>query len=103
MSHREFQDEDGRAWEVWDVQPSHVATTTHAGMSHVEATNLEPHARRARFDIPVELRGGWLAFKSDGESRRLAPIPSSWVGLPDQDLALLVRTAKPIAKVTHRL
>lgn len=88
---------------MWDVQPSRVSTTTHASVSHIEATNLDPVADRARLNIPVELRGGWLAFKTDGESRRLAPIPSSWVALPDQDLALLVRTAKPIVKITHRL
>jgi hypothetical protein len=80
-----------------------VGTTTHASPSHVEATNVGPHTVRARPDVSVELRGGWLAFKSGGESRRLAPIPSSWVALPDQDLALLVRAAKPTANVTHRL
>jgi hypothetical protein len=54
-------------------------------------------------NLPTELRDGWLAFKSAGESRRLAPIPTSWVALADQDLALLVRTAKPTGRVTPRL
>jgi hypothetical protein len=94
MSHREFRDEDGRAWEVWDVHPSNFEP---------QLASVERSGRRTgRMNLPNELLGGWLAFKSDGESRRLAPIPNRWVALDDQDLALLVRIAKPIGRVTPK-
>lgn len=100
MSLREFQDENGRAWEVWDVQPSSVQTQTISGPP---GSGIDQQAGRIlRFDLPTELRGGWLAFQSNGESRRLAPIPTSWVALADQDLALLVRVAKPTPRLTER-
>jgi hypothetical protein len=52
--------------------------------------------------LASELREGWLAFRSGDESRRLAPIPSSWIALADQELALLVQVAKPIGRFTPR-
>jgi hypothetical protein len=52
--------------------------------------------------LPTELRDGWLAFRSGDESRRLAPIPSSWIALGDQELAGLVQVAKPIGRLTPR-
>jgi hypothetical protein len=103
MSHREFTDEDGRTWEVWDVHPSGLESSGSGGLSR-EVIDLESTVRRLlRLNLPNELREGWLAFRSDEESRRLAPIPSSWVALEDSDLAMLVRTAKPIVRSTPRL
>jgi len=102
MSHREFLDEDGQSWEVWDVRPSIVessSTTDGAG----ELADLERQVRQlVRLNLPTELRAGWLAFRSSDESRRLAPIPQRWVAMDDQDLALLVRAAKPIVRATPR-
>ncbi len=103
MSHREFLDEDGRSWEVWDVRPSshESPTTTNEGAS--ELADLEPNARQLfRLNLSTELCDGWLAFRCRDESRRLAPIPQRWVTMDDQDLALLVRAAKPIVRATPR-
>jgi len=118
MSHREFLDEDGRSWEVWDVRPSIVESSTtsedagedagedaaeRAGKGAGELADLERQVRHLlRLNLPTELRGGWLAFRSSEESRRLAPIPQRWVAMDDQDLALLVRAAKPIVRASSR-
>lgn len=109
MPHREFRDEDGREWEVWDVHPSNVepstdATTSEAliALSGDLASATRRTRRLSRLNLPMELRGGWLAFKTDGEARRLAPIPSSWVALADRDLALLVHAATPISRISPR-
>jgi hypothetical protein len=106
MSHREFLDEDGRSWEVWDVRPSIVESSTTsegAGETGGELADLERQVRHLlRLNLPTELRGGWLAFRSSEESRRLAPIPQRWVAMDDQDLALLVRAAKPIVRASPR-
>ena len=49
MAHRTFKDSGGRDWEVWDVVPSQWVGPT--------------------------LDGGWLAFQSGEDRRRLAPLP----------------------------
>jgi len=99
MAHRQFRDEDGRAWEVWDVRPSRMVAS--------ETADITMPGQRPRhgtlLNLPSELTGGWLAFKTDGESRRLAPIPASWAALADQDLARLAREAKPISRISPRL
>ena len=98
MSHREFRDEAGRAWEVWDVHPSGLEAP-----QVIDGVSFLAHVRTvSRMNLPTEMRDGWLAFRSGIESRRLAPIPTSWVALADQDLALLVRAAKPSVRVIPR-
>jgi hypothetical protein len=104
MSHREFLDEEGRSWEVWDVRPWSVETSTTTSGTGGELADLERQVRQlVRLNLPTELRNGWLAFRCDTESRRLAPIPQRWVAMDDQDLALLVRAATPIGRATPRL
>ena len=104
MSHREFLDEEGRSWEVWDVRPSTLDSSASIIDGPGELADLERHVRQlVRLNLPTELRGGWLAFRSREESRRLVPIPQRWVAMDDQDLALLVRAASPIVRATPRL
>jgi hypothetical protein len=97
MSHREFQDEDGRSWEVWDVHPAVIESAETESLANTAVRGV----RATRLNLPNELRGGWLAFRCSTESRRLAPIPTRWTAFDDQELALLVRVAKPAA-VTPR-
>ncbi len=103
MSHREFLDEEGRSWEVWDVRPSTVESPVTTTEGAGELADLERQVRRlVRLNLPTDLREGWLAFRSSDESRRLAPIPQRWAAMDDQDLALLVRAAMPIVRPTPR-
>ena len=73
---------DGREWTVWDVLPTFDARMRMAG----EAADM--------------LVQGWLVFECDAEKRRLGPIPEGWDALPDDDLALLLESAVPVARRT---
>ncbi|MGH7663257.1 MAG: hypothetical protein ACRENI_03020 [Gemmatimonadaceae bacterium] len=70
MSHRVFHDADGREWQVWDVVPSKPVGHT--------------------------LEGGWLAFESLTERRRLTPLPLYWAKASDDELERLLQQARPV-------
>jgi hypothetical protein len=74
MAHRTFQDERGRAWQVWDVHPT------------------------ADVVVRPELREGWLAFEHEGEKRRLCPIPEDWEAASEPALITLLARATPQGK-----
>ena len=69
MALREFEDQAGRRWAVWETLP---ATT--AGLS-------------------PEYHGGWLTFDDGTERRRLRPVPPNWEALPVERLTMLLRVA----------
>ena len=71
MAHRTFTDADGRQWEVWDVVPSKWVGPT--------------------------LDGGWLAFQSGNDRRRLSPLPLYGATAPEQELRELLARAKPVS------
>jgi hypothetical protein len=87
MAHRQFQDETGRKWEAWDVNPSTVQVRVFA-----------ESVRQSPFPLPPALRAGWLAFQCSDESRRLAPIPADWERLTDLELVQLASAANRIAR-----
>jgi hypothetical protein len=64
--HREFEDERGVRWIAFAVYPS--------------------SERVARSGLRVQYQEGWLAFDSGVETRRLAPIPSDWFDMPEEEL-----------------
>jgi len=70
--HRGFVDSDHVVWTVWEVQ--------------WQGASRAPRVR-------AELAGGWLAFQSRKERRRLAPIPEAWDALSDVELECLCRLA----------
>jgi len=76
MAYREFNDEDGVRWEVWDVLPHHIAPTL-----------------SSRLQLPPELLAGWLAFYSANEARRLAPIPATWPIMAEAELIAALKRA----------
>ena len=97
MSPREFKDEHGRRWEVWEVSPASVARELEAESNRPGADHPSSDRRRdplAR--VTPALKGGWLAFQCDAESRRLSPIPIGWVTLSNDELAQLAKTATPV-------
>ena len=73
---REFADEKGTTWRVWDVNP-----TLHARPGEV--------SKRLSIGVP----NGWLCFESLGERRRLTPIPDDWDRADDARLAAWCRNA----------
>ena len=73
---REFADEKGVTWRVWDVNP-----TLHTRPGHV--------SRRLSVGVP----NGWLCFEAAGERRRLTPIPDDWDRADDPHLIAWCRQA----------
>jgi len=71
MAHRTFKDAEGRDWEVWDVVPSKWVGRT--------------------------LDGGWLAFQSGTDRRRLNLLPLYWATAPETELRELLERAKPVS------
>jgi len=86
MAYREFKDADGIRWEVWDVHP-HQITPTLTG----------------RLRLAPELLGGWLAFYSADEARRLAPIPGTWPVMSDADLHAALKRARVLTRLPFRV
>jgi hypothetical protein len=78
MAYREFQDEAGRVWEAWDVQPT---------LSQLDLT-------RQALALPFILKEGWLAFRHGTERRRVAPIPLNWAELAEQEMRALLARAE---------
>jgi hypothetical protein len=71
MAHRAFKDASGQSWEVWDVVPSKWVGPT--------------------------LDGGWLAFQSGDDRRRLSPLPLYWASAPEHELREMLARAKPVS------
>ena len=69
MALREFEDQAGRRWAVWETFPG-----TTAGLS-------------------PEYHDGWLTFDDGTERRRLRPVPPNWEALPLERLTMLLRVA----------
>lgn len=83
---RQFIDENGRRWRVWDVNPVLHGQSTDPG------TPLPSGAPR-----------GWLCFESESERRRLTPIPVGWMECDDAALQYLCGRAQPVQQAfTHR-
>jgi hypothetical protein len=79
MSLREFTDERGRRWSVWDVHP-HLTERRRRDAGPPGNRERRHHDER-RLRLRSSLSQGWLAFESrDGERRRLAPIPEMPMG-----------------------
>ena len=96
MAYREFTDQWGVQWKAWFVAPT-TAERRLPGVRRVRSPRepgdrrtAAPHARRGlRLTVLEEMRRGWLCFQSDGEKRRLAPVPPAWATMSDAVLAEL--------------
>jgi hypothetical protein len=79
MAVREFTDNWGTEWRVWDVTPEVMHPITRSE------------------DYMQKLQDGWLAFESAGEKRRLpAPYPTDWTGYDLKSLEALCQRATPV-------
>lgn len=80
MPLREFTDESGREWRVWDVQPESLHPTTRA----------EDYLR--------DYLEGWLTFETvDGTAkRRIHPIPRGWDAASTDGLRALLGAAEQV-------
>jgi hypothetical protein len=105
--YRTFLDPRGRPWEVWMVHPSSIERRKMERRSPVENAVflIEQRVmgdRRAtlgsRGAVATEYSSGWLCFASDGEKRRLAPVPVNWMSANDGQVAEWCRIATRVVK-----
>ena len=81
MAHRSFVDASGIGWEVWDVRPSVSVDGVSAPGSLLSEDAAE----------------GWLAFRAPHERRRFYRPPEGWEDFTDEQLAILLHHAVPVA------
>ena len=111
MSYRTFLDTAGRRWEVWLVTPSAAErrkvdrrVTPHGSSTYVGDADRRrtPDRRRAPFrrtvTVASEYSSGWLCFESEGEKRRLAPVPQDWDQAGPDRLSTWLQAAKRVVK-----
>jgi hypothetical protein len=55
-------------------------------------------SRGSRGEVASEYSMGWLCFASDGEKRRLVPVPVNWMSANDAQVAEWCRIAKRVMK-----
>jgi hypothetical protein len=93
MAYRRFTDSEGRAWEAWEVHPLAVERRMNTSSTGALPVDDRRAAGEFRLVIPRALRDGWLAFQASSQTVRLAPIPSGWAHLSDEELGTLVMQA----------
>ena len=54
--------------------------------------------RGTRVEVASEYSTGWLCFASEGEKRRLVPVPVNWMSANDGQVAEWCRIAKRVLK-----
>ena len=114
MAHRAFTDANGVHWQVWPVIPQWADRRTGRARRFrpTDDPDVDPpvlEQRRGtdrrrglpdkipRVKLTGGLEGGWLAFESPGERRRLSPIPAGWETAPDSELERMCRNSMPAA------
>lgn len=118
MPCREFVDGYGERWTAWSVTPlrverRHVAERRVLNRPAGRALLGRGRERRTIAGAPESRRplrlavlpaflSGWLCFESDGEKRRLAPIPAGWQLMSDRGLAELCARATVVARAARR-
>ncbi|HWH52164.1 MAG TPA: hypothetical protein VN651_11535 [Gemmatimonadaceae bacterium] len=93
MSYRRFTDSEGRAWEAWEVHPLAVERRMNTARPDGPLDGERRAAGEFRLVIPRALRDGWLTFQASSQTVRLAPIPTGWTHLSDEELSVLVTQA----------
>ena len=91
MAKRQFKDERGIEWVVWDVHPADIGRTLYdrRGSLRAEAAADSPRL------VHPDLQQGWLCFLAGSDKRRFAPIPPNWEQLPDSVLRVMLDVASP--------
>ena len=80
MACRDFTDEAGRYWVVWDVYPT-LAERRQKDAGPPFGSRERRRLLERRAHARSNMTKGWLAFEAaDGERRRLGPIPETPAG-----------------------
>ena len=95
MAYRTFRDENGVEWRAWEVRPTLAERRVlreRRGAARPAAERRRNH--RPRSVVRDDLRLGWLAFRSDVEHRRRAPIPEGWEEMNEEELREILAAAE---------
>ena len=110
MSYRTFHDSTGKRWEVWLVTPAAAerrkadrrAASSGSGYAGNPERRHTPERRRSPFlrsvAVASEFSDGWLCFESQGEKKRLAPVPVGWQEAGPDRLSSWLQAAKRVVK-----
>ena len=107
MSYRTFLDTTGKRWEVWLVTPAaaerrKIDRRASSSGSFEADRRRAPDRRRSPFrrsvTVASEFSNGWLCFESEGEKKRLAPVPVGWAEAGPDRLATWLQAAKRVVK-----
>lgn len=99
MTHRKIKDATGKPWDVWEVYPSAVEERMSGEYPAVPNIDGSPGEKRdVRIRLPPALQSGWLAFQAGNDRRRLAPIPTNWISLDNDELIRLLGLADRLLK-----
>ena len=90
MAYREFADDDGLTWKVWDVVPAQRMVSGRGAAAISDS--IYPSGNTPGHVAPG-WETGWLAFQSGSSSRRLRPIPHNWETASEERLRFYLRTA----------
>src|SRR4051812_41998720 len=97
MCHRQFVDDDGSVWAVWDVNPARIWEALGTSTPAREAAPGGGGAgRRPAAPPPHPLGAVWLCLEPAAKKLRPAPTPADWEALASTDLALLRRAATAV-------
>ena len=96
MAFREFLDEKGERWKVWDVTPDERIFAPRTPTPPSQTGVRSDRAQETRTEVTPTRTRGWLAFQSSKENRRLSPIPPKWEEASEADLAAFMRRASPV-------
>ena len=105
MDTRTFVDVLGATWQVWEVYPRLVERRMMRERRVARRGSEERrHTPVGRLTMPRQILGGWLAFQSKHERRRVTPVPDDWEDLSDRELQAILshsrlssRPRRPIA------
>jgi hypothetical protein len=101
MGLREFRDDEGASWRVWDVRPR-LDVPPEDGFGVERRTRDVPELileRRRRREPQSQPGGGWLVFDSEEEKRRLSPVPEDWEECPVDRLLEYWERAEPVPRL----
>ena len=99
MDDRTLTDVAGIVWRVWEVYPRLIERRLLRERRTLRRGSLERrHVPVGRPTLPRQILGGWLAFQSAHERRRILPVPDDWEELTDRELAALLARSKPSSR-----
>jgi hypothetical protein len=100
---REFTDVQGNQWIVWEVYPRLLERRLLRERRALRRGNIDRrHELVGRATLPRQILGGWLAFQSSHERRRVIPVPDDWEDLAARDLRSLLAVSKLSSRPRRR-